>query len=313
MTSQLTLEHEPPAPVAGKHPWTKELETNGIVLLPNFLTPDQLADMRTAFEARLGRLRWNDVDGYETNETHRHFVPDALTLAQGFVDAALHPTVKRVLREYVGEACELVEAKGWCSLPTRRDFHGWHGDAWYDPAKVNGIPREIKLAVYLTDVESGEFNYIRGSHGKQRPRPVHNDEVKDVPPEQIVRVTGPAGTPFLFDTTGIHRQGVPILERRNAVFFNYHDPSIPLQQEDIDYYRYHPLLLNAAFLGNLAPEDQRLLGFGNKANYLPGFVRKGRQGVWQRVMHNTYYYKLILSDLRTRVVARLKRLRPVGS
>ena len=78
---------------------------------------------------------------------------------------------------------------------------------------------------------------------------------------------GPAGSAFLFDTSGTHRQGVPMLEPRQAVFYNYHDPDVPLQQEDIDYYRYHPLLLNAAFLGGLSPEDQRILGFGNKTNY----------------------------------------------
>ncbi len=312
MTSHLLLEREPTAPVADKHPLTKELEQNGIVVLPNFLTPGQLAAMQTAFESRLQRLRWNDADGYETNETHRHFVQDVLTLDQGFVDAALHATAKRVLREYVGDAVELVEAKGWRSLPTHRDFHGWHGDSWYDQAKINSIPREVKLAVYLTDVTSGEFNYIKGTHGKQRPRSVRNDEVRDVPAEQVIRVTGPAGTAFLFDTSGVHRQGVPILQKRNALFYNYHDPAVPLQQEDIDYYRYHPLLLNAAFLGNLTAEDFKLLGFGNKTNYIPGFARRGQHGTWQRVLHATYFSKVYLNDFRLRVVSRVKKVLRIG-
>jgi Phytanoyl-CoA dioxygenase (PhyH) len=308
MTSPLLLDREPTAVVADKHLLTKELEQNGIVVLPNFLAPDQLAAMQASFAARLQRLRWNDVDGFETNETHRHFVQDLLTLDQAFLDAALHPTVQRVLREYIGESFELVEAKGWRSLPTRRDFHGWHGDSWYDQTRVDYIPREVKLAVYLTDVQSGEFNYIRGSHGKQKPRSVRNDEVKDVPAEQIVRVLGQAGTACLFDTSGIHRQGVPILERRNALFYNYHDPSVPLQQEDVDYYRYHPLLLNAAFLGNLTAEDRRILGFGNKTNFLPNYARKGKHGVWQRVMHKTYFAKLSVADTWLRVVSRLKKI-----
>ena len=48
---------------------------------------------------------------------------------------------------------------------------------------------------------------------------------------------------------------------------------MPLQQEDVEYYRYHPLLLNAAFLGGVTAEDQRILGFGNQTNYRPGYVR----------------------------------------
>ncbi len=136
--------------------------------------------------------------------------------------------------------------------------------------------------------------------------------MRDVPAGQIVRVFGPAGTAFLFDTTGIHRQGVPILERRSAVFYNYHDPSVPLQQDDIDYYRNHPLLLNAAFLVDLTREDQRLLGFGNKANFIPGFVRRGKHGVWQQVMRRTFTGKLYMSDFLMRVRARLKKLVGIG-
>src|SRR5205807_1681447 len=181
---------------------------------------------------RLRRLRWNDFDGYEKTELYRHMVQDVLTLDQGFVDAALHPRVKEALGEYIGPGFELVEAKGWKSLPTRRDFHGWHGDAWYDQSRRTDIPREVKLGAYLSDVKSGAFNYVKGSHGRQAPRGVKNDELRDVPADRVVEVTGRAGTAFLFDTSGIHRQSVPILEERLAVFYNYHDPAVPLQPED---------------------------------------------------------------------------------
>src|SRR5262249_55673300 len=130
-------------------PWTKELEHHGIVVIPDLLTREQLTGMQRAFAARLQRQRWNDVDGYEKTEPYRHMVQDVLTLPQGFVDLALHSQLTDAIREYVGPAVELVEAKGWLSLPTRRDFHGWHGDAWYDQTTVTGIPREVKLALYL--------------------------------------------------------------------------------------------------------------------------------------------------------------------
>ncbi len=47
-----------------------------------------------------------------------------------------------------------------------------------------------------------------------------------------------------------------------------------LQPEDVEYYRYHPLLLNAAFLGDLSKEHERILGFGDKRNYQEHFVRR---------------------------------------
>jgi hypothetical protein len=285
------------------------LERDGIVLLPDLLSAEQLAGMRAAFDCKLQRMRWNDVDGYEKTERHRHMVEDVLALDQGFVDAALHPIVKSVLRAYVGVGYELVEAKGWQSLPTRRDFHGWHGDAWYDQGKVASIPREVKLGIYLTEVNSGFFQYIKGSHRKQHPRQIRNEEMRSVVASEVLDVRGPAGCAFLFDTSGIHRQSVPILERRWAVFLNYHDPGVPLQTEDVDQYRYHPLLLNAAFLGGLSDEDRRVLGFGNKKNYTRNFVAQSRHPRMHRAFQQVHAALLLLDNLQERVAARLTRMR----
>jgi len=284
-----------------------ELDTEGIVVLPDLLSIETLNSMQRAFEAKLRRVRWNNLDGYQRTELYRHMIEDVLLLDQGFVDLAIHPLVKKILDRYLGPNYELTEAKGWKSLPTRRDFHGWHGDAWYDQNELRSIPREVKLALYLTDVRSGAFNYIRGSHRKQHPRYVQNSEVAGVPQSQITEVTGKAGSAFLFDTSGIHRQGVPMLEPRRAIFYNYHDPSVPLQKEDVDYYRYHPLILNAAFLGDLTSEDARILGFGNKHNYIPAFERSGVP-ILHSLASQAFNIQLHIRDLRTRIAARLGRI-----
>lgn len=295
------------------NPLVRELEEKGIVLIPDLLTQEQLRSMQQAFETRLRALRWNNRDGYEKTEPYRHMVQDLLTLDQGFVDAALNPLVTEALREYIGPRFELVEAKGWRSLPTRRDFHGWHGDAWYDQGRVKEIPREIKLGIYLTDVRSGAFNYIEGSHRKQAPRPVKNSEINEIPSSIRLEILGPAGLAFLFDTSGIHRQGVPMLEPRHAVFYNYHDSAVPLQEDDVAYYRYHPLILNAAFLSSLSKEEQRILGFGNKTNYIPAFERQGKYGTFHRKMSRAFDARLRFDMFWGRVNARLKRFRRSGT
>ncbi len=282
----------------------QQLERDGIVALPDLISAAQLDGMRSAFHSRLSRMRWNNFDGFEKTERLRHMVQDVLTLDQGFVDVALHPVVIGILDAYIGDAYALVEAKGWKSLPTKKDFHGWHGDAWYDQRVVTSIPREIKLGVYLSDVETGAFQYVKGSHGQIHPRMFQPSEV---PAERIVEMKGPAGSAFLFDTTGIHRAGIPILTPRLAVFLNYHDPSIPLQEEDVTYYRYHPLLLNAAFLGNLSDKDRRILGMGNKATFVPGFERKGRHEWLQRSSRLAFETTIRVDAFRERVAARIRR------
>lgn len=283
-----------------------QLRRDGVAVLPNFVPAAMLAPMQRAFAVMLKRMRWNDFDGYEKTEPHRHMVQNVLTLEQGFVDAPLNPMVKAVLNAYLGPRYVLCEAKGWLSRPTREDFNGWHGDCWYDQNRVAGVPREVKLAIYLTDVRSGAFNYLKGSHGKRPRARVPNHEVER-PGAEILEVTGPAGTGILFDTSGIHRQGVPILEPRQAVFYNFHDPEVPLQQEDVDYYRYHPLILNAAFLGGLSEEDQRILGFGNKSTYIPAYERQARHKAFQGTIRLAFEAKLRADRLAARVWDKARR------
>lgn len=286
-----------------------ELDANGIVVLPNLISAAQLRDMQLAFESRLRRMRWNNVEGYQKTERHRHMVEDVLLLDQGFVDLAVHPLVQQILNKYLGTGYELTEAKGWKSLPTKRDFHGWHGDAWYDQKTETTIHREIKLAMYLTDVRTGSFNFIKGSHRKQHPRQVKNYEVENFDTSRFLELTGPAGTAFLFDTSGIHRQGVPMLEPRQAIFYNYHDPRVRLQPDDMNYYRYHPLLLNAAFLGKLSTEDQRILGFGNKTNFQPCFDRPtARTPLACRAFNAAFSAQLHARELRLRIGRKLRRV-----
>jgi hypothetical protein len=284
-----------------------ELRTDGIVMLPNILSAEQLRGMQQAFAVRLTQMRWNNFEGYSKTEPYRHMIEDVLMLDQGFVDVALHPLVKQILNCYMGNEYALTEAKGWKSLPTKRDFHGWHGDSWYDQEVASEIHKEVKLAVYLTDVSSGAFNFIKGSHQQRHPYDVKRAEVKQLPISRVVEVTGKAGTVFMFDSSAVHRQGYPMLEPRQAVFYAYHDPSIPLRDEDVNYYRYHPLLLNAAFLGDLSEEDRRILGFGNKTNFQPAFSRSDRPHLSYRAFCAAYNARIRVLRLRDRAIAIFKR------
>jgi hypothetical protein len=284
------------------------LEEDGIAVISDMIPPTTLASMQRTFATRLRRLKWNNSEGYEKTSRYRHMVEDILMLDQGFLDVALHPGVLGALNQYLGESYVLAEAKGWLSLPTRRDFHGWHGDAWYDQSAIPDLQREIKLAFYLTDVSSGAFTYIKGTQGQIHPRAVSDAEIGQYPQSDIVAVTGAAGTGILFDTTGIHRQGFPILEPRRAAFYCYHDPAVPLQPEDIAYNRYHPLALNAAFLGDLTHEHRRVLGFGDRTNHIPGYDRGPRHPLLHSTMSSLVDTRLAVDEFRSRVRARLKRV-----
>lgn len=310
LKSQLARERAPLWPRADVDRLAAELKTNGVVVLPALFSAEQLQGMQQAFQSRLRRMRWNNFEGYQKTELYRDMVEDVLLLDQGFLDLAVHPLVKQILTRYLGTKYELTEAKGWRSLPTRHDFHGWHGDTWYDQATQKTIHKEVKLAMYLTDVRSGAFKFIKGSHQKQHPHNLKQAEVKDLAYNDVIELSGNAGTVFLFDTSAIHRQGIPILEPRQAIFYAYHDSDVPVQAADLAYYRYHPLLLNAAFLGDLSQEDQRILGFGNKASFQPAFERQDQPLFIFEFFQTANRARLRIERLRAKIIARWKRMLP---
>src|SRR2546421_5164472 len=206
---EITVDRYSAAKLASVDALAAELETNGIVVLPSLVSPEALREMQDAFAAQLTRVRWNNFDGYMRTEVYRLMIGDLLMLAQGFVDVAIDPLVKEILARYVGPNYQLTEAKGWKSLPTKYDFHGWHGDQWYEQTPGAPIHREVKLAMYLTDVRSGAFNFIKGTHQQRHPHSLKKHEVQALRFNEVVELAGSAGTAFLFDTSIVHRQGIP--------------------------------------------------------------------------------------------------------
>jgi hypothetical protein len=245
------------------------LERDGIAEVPGLVDDDSLAAMQRAFDDAVRHPSWNTWRGYEQTDRHRRMVEDVLLLDPAFQELALHSLVREVMAAYISRGYVLSEVRSWETIATRANFHGWHNDAWYDHS-LPEVPRELKLALYLTDVETGHFSYIKGTHVDNRHAHWSDREIAYLE-ERVVHMRAPAGSTFIFDTAGIHRQSSPCLTPRRVVMFNYHDPSVPLQELDVRQGRYAPLHLNAAFLGGLTPEQHRVLGFGNQSTYRRGF------------------------------------------
>jgi hypothetical protein len=253
-----------------------QLDENGIAVIENFLPQDVLKQMQQCYENNLAHPRFNTWTGYQQNEKWRLIIEDLLTLSPAFLYPVRNNDLMDICRQYIGDNFQMTEARGWKTIKTKRNFHGWHTDAWYDVNQCSEPPPQLKLALYLTDVSSGEFAYLEKSH-KDKHGPGHwNQQQVDDMGLKICRATGKAGTAIIFDTSGIHRQTYPVLEPRNIAFFNFHDPSFPIQNLDKSYDRYAPLLLNAAFLKDLTKEQERILGFGDERYFEDGFVPKQR-------------------------------------
>ena len=288
------------------------LNKEGILVLDNFLPESTIQNMQQAINVKFKTMRWNDVDGYEKTEKYRHFVFDLLTLEQGFVDAALQPDLQALAKSFLGDQYTLVEARACRSLPVNSEFHGWHSSAWYDRdilADDDEIPKELKLVVYLSDVKNGGFQYLKGTHRQYHPNGIVDEsDLFKYPNLGKCHITGKAGTAILYDSSGLHNmEHIPVIDPRIAVFMNYRDPSIKVQEEDIKYYRYHPLILNAAFLGGLTQEDKRILGFGDHSNYIPNYERPEKFGIFQSAVSKSYDTLMLTNNISSRVIDKVKK------
>lgn len=282
------------------------LRRDGVAVLGRaLLSPQTLTRMQRAYAEHIEHLQFNGTTGYHASDPYRRIVHDILPLDAGFVELVTHPIIQDVVERYVGRDAILTEAKAWRSQPTTRSFHGWHNDAWYDPA-LDAVPPQLKLGLYLSDVDSGAFTYLPGTHGAHRPTHWSEEEATAWPVDPMC-VKGQAGTAFLFDASGIHRQACPLLEQRDAAFFVYHDPAVALQPEDRAACRYHPVLLRASHLGGLTQAQCRLLGVGNDAlERHNGCYAPAPDNHWSRLHHR---YLEVMSVAR-RVQSRLQRWAP---
>lgn len=254
----------------------RQLDETGIAVLADPLPVKVLQKMQTTFAQQLTHPQFNTWTGYQQNEKWRLLIEDLLTLSPAFLFPVLNDSIMEICRQYIGTDFQMTEARGWQTVRTNRNFHGWHNDAWYDVQACGTPPAQLKMGIYLSDVDSGEFCYVETTH-KQKLTPDHwNDKQVKNMSLPIRHVKGQAGTFFLFDTCGVHRQNSPILTKRNVVFFNFHDPEIPIQNLDQSYNRYSPLLLNAAFLKGLTKEQERILGFGDNRYFQEAISPKQR-------------------------------------
>jgi hypothetical protein len=206
---------------AQSHEVCRRLRDDGMALLPNLLSPDEV-------DCLVKRLEGYPVCGPKDQLVALEKLPAGTGMApyplatildnEQIVRTANDASILGIAADYL-HCVPTISSIGlrW-SFPTprRRDstqyFHR-DGDDW----------RFLKVFVYLTDVDatSGPHIYVRGSHrtaARLRARPYSSSEVeRRFGPDNIVRITGPRGTTFIADTYGIHRGEIP-LEKPRLIF-----------------------------------------------------------------------------------------------
>lgn len=240
----------------------RQLSQDGVVVLPNLISKEQLKAMQVIFAQQLNQPNCNTWQGYDQTDRYRLMVDQVLALHPTFVQLAIAPLLYTMVSQYLGDDACLQEAKGWQSLPFNYDFHPLHRDEWYCTEFYQDKlpPKSLKLGCYLQDVKSGSFGYVLGSHLKSNGIEVGERFHQDAKDYAMHKIVGRAGTCFLFDPQGLHQQTYPNNEARNAVFYHYFSPHIRLAKAFIRSGRYNHMLVDISYLKGLSPHQMRFLG-----------------------------------------------------
>lgn len=220
---------------------------DGFVVIPDYLSPDAcraaIADFERAAAAH-PECVWREEDD-------RMFRLEAVSAVSArFRD---DPLWIALYEAYCGEPCTSLFIMG-NRVDRREGVTNGSGGSWHRDC----FARELKALVYLNDVdeENGPFQVLPGSHttdailrdikttGLRAIQIRFNDaqtaRLLETYRARHVRVTAPAGTAIVFDTSSLHC-GAPIIagvryaltnylqvaRRTTPELFAYYDPMIP--------------------------------------------------------------------------------------
>jgi hypothetical protein len=190
----------------------QDLGREGLAMMPPFAIPGGLAGI-------MEYLRGENVIGPDGRPVRLEDLPSGTRMASyplaavlacpGLLAAINDPAILGIASEYLG--CKPTIS----SIGIR-----WSFPSPASPAETQLFHRDpddwrfLKLFVYLSDVDvqSGPHAYVLGSHqtaATLRAKPFRHDAlVRDYGRDNILVVTGAAGTTFIADTHGIH-MGIP--------------------------------------------------------------------------------------------------------
>ncbi len=176
-------------------------------------------------------------------------------VSRSFTKFSTHPRFFELFDQILGDSYRLKVHRYY-------ETYGRHHMAWHtDNRSYASIPGLIVLA-YMSEVDDGEFQYIRGSHRWPRGETgSYTDHfVAKNFQNDLLSFNGPKGTLIIFDICGFHR-AKPVKRgkfvRKNLLF-----------QVDATLDYSEPVLINPEYIENLDDRTKRYLGF-NQPSGLP--------------------------------------------
>ena len=239
----------------------EELNKNGYFSFDRALSENFINNIKRDVNECGLSLNKNNVAGVYFTHGHQFFLTHMLAVSKSFFNYCTNNKVFEICSNYLGDKFRLK------ALRYYENFGGqvmqWHTDTrYYDGLLKDGIKTNIPgliFIAYMSDVEDGEFQYIKGSH-KWSSEDVHNDYSQDFVNKNykndIVSFKKPRGSILIYASAGVHR-AKPSKDKnlaRKTLFF----------QVDAELERSEPILVKTEFINKLDDKIKMYLGFGKK-------------------------------------------------
>ena len=205
----------------------QRIRDDGFVRLGTPFAPKMIARVRAQLEQRPCFDAWQPDRGHfrieDAPEDANTFHIAEVESIRETVEMANDPRILSTVSAYFGCRPTIDDILAWWSLPGRaapRHEQFFHRD--------RDSIRFLKLFIHLTDVgdDDGPHVFVRQSHRDRvlaggSLRKSDADVANAVPDANVIRFTGPAGTTFLEDTSGLHKGALPTTGRRLILQVRY--------------------------------------------------------------------------------------------
>jgi hypothetical protein len=235
---------------------SEAIRKDGYFSIESALTEKFLDHIEKEAKASDHFVNSNWVHGVNINS--QYYMSHLLAVSQSYYNYATHPKIFAISDELLGDTYRVKAQRYYETYGGSQQR--WHTDNKTDRTFAH-IPGLIFI-FYVSDVNDGEFQFVRGSHEWSGDKAYNNYDDKFIDEhyaEQITSFKGPKGTIVIYDTYGIHR-AKPVIKSsfaRKSVFM----------QIDSEIDNGEPLLINAKFLTDPDPRMRTYFGFGKPADY----------------------------------------------
>jgi hypothetical protein len=247
-----------------------ELEINGFVNLTGLINKNTIETINSKIERAMSQPHANGQRGFIKDGCQK-YLADTISYGREIIDVYTNPTLIDLAESYAKDNIHLSNYRIYSTFPSKDFKMWWHLDNKIDTydfenrvfvQKVIPDNKGLIFLMYLSDVEDGGVQLVRGSHKWSRDYQTEGfDHMEEEFSNEIVTFNNaPKGTFIAYDYALIHR-AKPYTggNVRTSMFGQLSPSSIPTGE---------PILLNSRDIVNLTEKQRQVLNFGKEPSTL---------------------------------------------